>query len=201
MLIESLSLSSIMGVPATISADHTILSALANGSTELPRVLYNLLQISFRAHKFSSLLGHNERTADGLIPEPFSLIRAHDLEVEVVEHRDLVPWNVALMVANLAAKLHIYTYALRHFRSHKTDDVISKVESLQAAEYVSRAQRTAMDIIDLCCSEEARSNFYQNTASSQVPKSADQPVHWTLFETHGLLLAVFVLPKITSFGT
>ncbi|KAL9084571.1 MAG: hypothetical protein Q9165_007996 [Trypethelium subeluteriae] len=191
------SLSTIFGVPATISPDHTILEALANRGPPIPPILHNLLHISFRLHSLSSTLGNNECTPDGLVPEPFALIRHHEMEFDLLEKRHIGSWNAELMIFTLATKLRMYSYALMRYKNPKSqDDTLREVDSSRAAVYFSRVQKVAMDLIELCCSEESRRNFYRSRPDSHMPQYAEEPIHWTIFEIHGLLFAVICLFKI-----
>ena len=199
-LIISLSVSAILGLPATIHPNHTILTVLARRPPSVPPTLYSLLQISFQRHKFSFVLGQSERTADGLAPEPFPLIRAHEMESELLEQRDIEHWNISLKIIYLGSRLHIYTYALMTFNiQHNGEDTNSRSDTAQVAEYLSRVQKAALDTIELRCSEEARRGVDGITPPSEAPRPADQPLHWTIFEFHSLLTAVCFLLKLTKF--
>ncbi|KAI9690322.1 MAG: hypothetical protein M1822_009283 [Bathelium mastoideum] len=146
------------------------------------------------------MLAGNHCKADGLASDPFSLIEICDMEYNLLEHHSTAAWNRGLMVIDLGSKLQTYTYALMHFRSHETPSHLNREKnSAQITGYLSRGKRLAMDIIELYCLEKSRTSFYRNNPPSEAPQSADQPAHWTIFETQSLCFAVIYLLKITKF--
>ncbi|KAF2230080.1 hypothetical protein EV356DRAFT_536733 [Viridothelium virens] len=122
------------------------------------------------------------------------------MEFGQLEQRHIEPWNTELMIVTLAAKLRMYSYALMRYKNPKSPhDMILEADASRAAVYFSRVRAAAMDLIELCCSEESRKNSYRNRHGSETPHWAEAPVHWTIFEIHGLVFAAICLFKVARF--
>lgn len=66
-----------------IKLDHTILESIKGYSTPLPQSLQRMLLLTYKIHNFSNQLGQCEFTKYGFSPNPLSLVRGFEMDLDL----------------------------------------------------------------------------------------------------------------------
>lgn len=143
------SLSSKLGLPATVTPDFTI----RNPPPDLPKKFKQHLQIAYACSKFTPNLSGNQFSATGLIDASsrWSLIQLFDGELEAL-HTQLsqatpsCPLPAESDIVLLTSWLHLQTYVLQ-------EDIQNVVGPLETSGMMIKGFRTAIKLIDVISSE------------------------------------------------
>lgn len=200
------SISARLGLPATVSPDHTILEALSSDDTKVPIKLRIILDLAYKELIFSNLLGHNINSPDGLSPDPIPLIQAFDSELDQLEMRYRSNWDPALERSLLAARLRLYSFALpraaKGSTRNKAGPTISTTHSgfqSLASSYLAKSYSLSMRLLEASCPP-GTSN--PDTTGSQPPNGHSQAASsnlahfWTSWDSANFVLATLILLQI-----
>src|SRR4051812_30611384 len=98
------------GLPNMAVVDHSILAALADKPSFLPEVMYHQLHIAHQGAKFCNILGNNELTTTGLLPNAASIIQMFDKELRALEARFKSRWRNNEHTFFMGTKLQLYSF-------------------------------------------------------------------------------------------
>lgn len=198
------SLSARLGLPATVSPDHTILEALDDNG--IPTAIRIRLELAYKELTFSNLLGHNRSAPDGLFPDPLPLIEAFDSELDQIEVRHSSFWNIASERGLLATKLRLYSYAIpRTEKANKesgqgwvatTTSVRHDTTRASISSCLAKSYSMALRLIEIS------SSAYPNKTGSSEGFDQTKQAHpnlvcfWTSWDSVDLILATFTLLQI-----
>lgn len=160
------------GLPNMAGVDHSILAALAEKPSWLPEVMYHQLHIAHQGAKFCNILGNNELTATGLLPNATSIIQMFDKELRALEARFKSRWRNYEHSFFMGTKLQLYSFALAAASSESANTAQTRTETF------THAYITAMTLIQ-----------------SALESSAGLP-YWTEHQLRHIVDAVFFLLKL-----
>lgn len=116
------------GVPSSIRVDHTVLHALNNPKSRLPATTKTQLHVAFITSKISAALGECETSANGLIADPFPLVRIFETELSMIQSKYTEEWCPAEEVSFLDARLSLYSYAFGQMKYQPVESLRSMNE-------------------------------------------------------------------------
>lgn len=142
-------MSSKLGLPGTVTPDHTI----RNPPSDLPEKFKQHLQIAYACSKFTPTLSCNQFSATGLIDagSRWSLIQLFDGELEALQTQLLrnapsCPLPAESHIVLLTSWLHLQAYVLQ-------EDIQNVIGAFETSGMMIRGFRTAIRLIDVISSE------------------------------------------------
>ena len=158
-----------MGVPCTISVDHSILESLTSDPSPVPPALKHQLQIAYLGFQVSSALGTSTSTSSGLSPDPFSAVKIFERDFSLLEHSCQNSWTPQQEVLFHGTKLVLYLFALSDMKVDKQWTACTEAES-----FVRPATSTALKLVSVAGAEEST-------------------IHWSAYSKEILITTAFFL--------
>lgn len=207
----SCSISARLGLPATVSPDHTVLEALASDDNTVSTSIRMRLELAYKELTFSNLLGHNSSAPDGLFPNPLPVIQAFDSELDQIEVKYRSCWNISLERSFLATKLRLYSYAIP--RTEKGNEepgqdpvaatALGRTATSRAStsSYLAKSYGTALRLIEissLANAVNASSSRDLSPVGQARPPTLNLIYFWTSWDVGDFTLATLTLLQITK---
>jgi hypothetical protein len=191
-----------------IRPDYTIRNA-ASGSYNMPQTFKILAELMLKEYTLSTFLGNNDDFPDGLLPNPYEVIKAFESELSVLENRYGNSWDAGVQRLFDCAKLKLYSYGLPRKRSNSVPRATNgypqlseaRIANAQVTYYLSRAYSTAVRLLKSAVS--GNSGIVHNqqpspTSADNTPTDASLYMYYSSFDLYNTVYTIMFLLQITQ---
>lgn len=154
---RSNSISSRLGVPATIDFDNTILEAVTVPEV-VPAIIYHHLKITHIMARISKLLGQNIKSSSGLQRDVIPNIRVFDEELDLLLAQHASSWEPETKIMLISVQLKLYSFAFLHEVDKLPHE--SQVMHDSFAEVCVSAYKAVMELVVIANSRSKYATFW-----------------------------------------
>ena len=153
----STSVSSMIGVPATVSCDHAIIEVMGS-SALVPETIHHQLQIANAKDRVSRLLGQNNQLSSGLRQDPTPFIRILNEELDLLASQQRANWGPEIKITFICARLRLYSFAFLQDIIEEPDVEITRVSA--RTEFSTSAYLAATELTTIASSRSSKAIFW-----------------------------------------